>query len=267
MGSDSSYYITTIKYNSNGDTLWMRMFSEPLNNYAYALVVDNSANVYIAGSCQGSVNDSLDYITVKYYPNGDTAWVRIYDGPGSQTDAASSIALDDLGNVYVTGRSFGSVTDLDFATIKYDPNGNSCWVVRYNGPGNGIDKAKDIAIDHSGNVYVTGESMDVDSLLHYATIKYIQSINIKETKLMQMSLNLQPEILPNPARNYFTIRTQPHTEHFIIKIFDISGKKIKEVDCVNLSLENRIPLTDINQGVYFVQVDNDITPRKIVIIE
>ncbi|MEO0069038.1 MAG: SBBP repeat-containing protein, partial [candidate division WOR-3 bacterium] len=85
-------------------------------------------------------------------------WVKTYNGPGNGPDMASAIAVDGSGNVYVTGYSRGSGTSNDYATIKYNTNGDTLWVRRYNGPGNGPDWAYAIAVDGSGNVYVTGRS-------------------------------------------------------------------------------------------------------------
>jgi hypothetical protein len=47
--------------------------------------------------------------------------------------------VDEQGNVYVTGRSPDSGTDYDYATLKYDSNGNLLWEQRDNGPGSGSD--------------------------------------------------------------------------------------------------------------------------------
>src|SRR4030042_3219908 len=79
------------------------------------------------------------------------AWVARYDGPVNYTDRANAIAMDDYGNVYVTGESKGSGGYLDYATIKYDANGNQLWVARYNGPENKDDRAVAIAVDDNGN--------------------------------------------------------------------------------------------------------------------
>ena len=102
-------------------------------------------------------------------------WVAVYNG-GNGSDIAYAIAVDGSGNVYVTGFSVGrgscNIACNDYATIKYDSSGNQQWVARYNGPANDDDHATAIAVDASGNVYVTGSSLgtawpDYD----YATVR------------------------------------------------------------------------------------------------
>ena len=102
-------------------------------------------------------------------------WVARYDGPGKGYDAATALAIDDAGNIYVTGYSVGPVFTNDYATIKYDSLGTELWVVRYNGPDNGDDIAFDLGLDNTGNIYVTGYSADSNSVFDYATVKYDSS--------------------------------------------------------------------------------------------
>jgi hypothetical protein len=172
-GSGPHYDYATIKYYPNGDTAWVRRYNGPGNDWdeASAIAVDGSGDVYVTGFSVGS-GTSYDYATIKYYPNGDTAWVRRYNGPGNAGDMASAIGVDGSGNVYVTGYDYGSGTSGDYATIKYYPNGDTAWVRRYNGPGNGDDVAHAIAVDGSGNVYVTGYSYGSGTFSDYATLKY-----------------------------------------------------------------------------------------------
>jgi len=167
-------FLVSIPAFAQVDTAWVRRYNGPGNDYdgAWALAVDDSGNVYVTGYSYNGVVTYSDYTTIKYYPNGDTAWVRSYNGPGDSWDYAEAIAVDDSGNVYVTGKSWGSGTDFDYATIKYYPDGDTAWVRRYNGPANDGDAASAIKVDDSGKVYVTGSSAGSGTYHDYATIKY-----------------------------------------------------------------------------------------------
>jgi uncharacterized delta-60 repeat protein len=172
-GTYPIYDYATIKYNSAGIQQWVKRYNGPENGHdeAYAIAVDGSDNVYVTGQSVGS-GTSYDFATIKYNSNGDTVWVRRYNGPGNSDDEARAIAVDDSGNMYVTGYSYGSGTNYNYATIKYNSEGVEQWVQRYNGPGNDDDRAYSLVVDSSGNVYVTGYSIGSTTSYDYATIKY-----------------------------------------------------------------------------------------------
>ncbi len=156
----------TIKYNSSGSELWVARYSGPGggDNTAKALALDSEGNAYVTGQSTSQAGD-LDFATVKYDSQGREIWVARYNGPGNGVDEAEALALDGKGNVYVTGNSRGESGHDDYATIKYDSNGNQMWVVRYN------DGSPTAMVVSAGNEYVTGLSRAGEGL-HYATVKY-----------------------------------------------------------------------------------------------
>jgi uncharacterized delta-60 repeat protein len=170
------YDYATIKYNSSGTEQWVQRYNGPGNaiDWATSIAVDGSGNVYVTGYSEVS-SLNYDYATVKYNSSGTEQWVQRYNGPDNKSDYANSIAVDGSGNVYVTGRSEVSGFNYDYATIKYNSSGIQQWVQRYNGPGNNFDEAYSIAVDGSGNIYVTGFSSGSGTGYDYATIKYSSS--------------------------------------------------------------------------------------------
>jgi len=158
------------------DTAWVRTYNGPgnLDDQARDLAGDHNGNVYVTGSSYGSGSD-YDYATIKYYPNGDTAWVRRWNGPGNGSDQASALVLDDRGNVYVTGSCNADSLGADFTTIKYYPDGETAWVRTYNGPDSNSDIAVALKVDVSGNVYVSGYSFYDSTNADYLTVKYDSS--------------------------------------------------------------------------------------------
>jgi uncharacterized delta-60 repeat protein len=175
-GTDQDY--ATLKYAPNGTQLWVQIYNGLSNgqDYANAIAVDSSGNVYVTGRTIDNLTTDQDYTTIKYDTDGNQLWVSKYNGPGNGGDGAAAIAVDSSGNVYVTGYSKGSGTENDYATIKYDSSGNQLWVARYDNSNN-YDNANAIAVDSSGNVYVTGSSGTgpTGNYHDYATIKYNSS--------------------------------------------------------------------------------------------
>ena len=97
-------------------------------------------------------------VTICYSQPFGQQWASRYNGTASSIDWAYAVKTDNNDNVYVTGYSTNSITQKDMLTIKYDQGGNLIWSRNYNGPVNGGDYSFSIAIDNSGNVYVTGRS-------------------------------------------------------------------------------------------------------------
>jgi hypothetical protein len=165
--------MATVKYSPDGEQLWVQYYAAPGSgeDKARAIALDTAGNVYVAGSSSGGAS-GLDYVTIKYSKDGSGAlWVNRYNGPGNGEDVATSIAVNDSLNVYVTGWSLGAGTGFDYLTLKYNLLGIQQWERRYNGPpGTKSDSALALAVNGMHALYVTGTS--VDSGYDYATVKY-----------------------------------------------------------------------------------------------
>jgi hypothetical protein len=159
-----------IKYSGAGVPLWTNRYNGPRNgdDHATALAVDGSGNIYVAGYSTGNAS-SNDYATIAYSAAGAPLWTNTYNGTGNGDDRANAVALDASANVFVTGYSAGT-NSIDYATVAYSAAGLPLWTNRYGRPVNGANQASDIAVDSSGNVFVTGSS--AAGGYDYATIKY-----------------------------------------------------------------------------------------------
>ncbi|MBK8552300.1 MAG: T9SS type A sorting domain-containing protein [Ignavibacteria bacterium] len=200
----------------------------------------------------------MNYATIKYNSSGDEQWVQRYKGPKFQKMELHQLHWM-LGNVYVTGYSNSSPINSDFATIKYNSSGDSVWLVRYNGPGNySDDKASSIAVDVSGNVYVTGAGAGNGTGSEFVTIKYSQSTGISQLSSVIPEQYILSQNYPNPFNPITNLEFGISDLGFVsLKVYDILGKEIKTLINENLNPGNYEIVFDgkgFPSGVYFYRL-------------
>ena len=239
MGAGSFFDYATLKYNSDGVQQWVARYNGMglQWNEANAIAVYAVGAVYVTGVSDGGDTD-YDYATVKYDSAGVEQWVARYNGTGNRQDRARAIVIDETGAVYVTGWSERSMGNTDYVTIKYDSLGVEQWVARYNGPWDGGDDARAIALDINNNVYVTGPSDGND--LDYATIKYLPT-GIEEYHTNQIiTSDTESTIFKGPLQLPMGVQ---------YKVMDITGRVVES--------------DKITQGIYFIEIDGQIAGKVI----
>lgn len=138
-----TYDIVTIKYNTSGDSLWVKRFNGATAftmDQPVAIDADNNGNVYVCGYSFGTTPTT--FITIKYNFAGDSVWIarNLIGG----TTLPLDIKTDNDANVIVYGRGA--------RVLKFDTNGNLLWNNLYQFTA--AESNKSIATDSSGNIYL-----------------------------------------------------------------------------------------------------------------
>lgn len=233
--STSSNNFVTQRYNNSGTLIWSEVFNGALSldDQVSDLKVDASDNIYVCGKSKGT-GVGYNYATVKYNPTGVQQWAAIYNSPAANDDVANAIEVDAAGNVYTTGNSFNSITFSDYATVKYNSAGTQQWVRNFDGAQNYFDKASDVKVDNTGNVYVTGQSVkSSDGTSDLVTVKYNSAGTFQWSKLYNGLGNLDdiPVQLEFNNSNLFILGTSSSyffgpfcgTSDYVIIKYNLSG--------------------------------------------
>ncbi|MBT3228202.1 MAG: T9SS type A sorting domain-containing protein [Candidatus Marinimicrobia bacterium] len=261
--------ITTVKYTSAGDEVWVRDFDGEANfeDRGSHIAVDNRGGVVVSGSTYG-LSGGKDFVTLKYSSTGDVQWTNIYDGAGFGDDQVRSMTRDGTGAIYVTGQSLSALGSYDYATLKYAESGELLWEKSFTGSGYSYDDPADMVVDPRGTVWVTGSShymlLGNFDWSHVITIQYLQNL---------YPVSVEPELppafaleqnYPNPFNPTTTLQYDlPEAENVSLVIYNIQGQEIVVLDA-GFKMAGRYSLDwdardrrgqSMNTGVYFCRLN------------
>ena len=150
--------VLTVKYNPQGVVQWAVTHDGGDIDRGFAVAVDGSGNVYVAGQSWTETQFGTQgyLLVVKYNASGVEQWATRY--VSGVLSAGFSLAVDGSGNPYVAGEYYSSTDDRHIMlTQKLNTAGAVQWTrFAFFGYDYEESSAYDLALDGSGNAYVTG---------------------------------------------------------------------------------------------------------------
>lgn len=190
-GGTADAFVT--KLNAAGDTLVYSTFlGGSGNDEGHSIAVDSSGSAYVTGPTNsrnyptanafqptpgGGISSVGDAFVTKLTPEGNALVYSTYlgGGPfqtGNGDDKGEGIAVDALGNAYVTGSTLSDNFPTlncfqctrrgvnDTFVTKFDPAGGLVFSTYFGGAND--DRARGIAVDSTGNVHIAGSTASTD---------------------------------------------------------------------------------------------------------
>jgi len=188
-----------------------------------------------------------------WYSQDGVKWTcATSSAPWSARFYHASVVFD--GKIWVIGgESSGGVYKND---VWYSANGvvwiqapNAEWLAR-RGPS---------SVVYDNKIWILGGFPSLMNDVWYST-----GLGIEDNRHSPVADRLSLEVYPNPAKAYFTLRLPQSNGREQIKIFDVTGKVVKELESSG-NRELRISLDGIKNGIYFVQVRDVLEIKKLVI--
>lgn len=154
-----NYDFYTVKVSSGGGLLWERQWNSTYNSSdaSYDVAVDGNGDVIVGGASYQYANSSDGYVAKYNGTSGALIWDRRFIGAAGLTDAITTLDLDVLDNVIVTGYTGNAAANYDVLTAKMlAADGGLLWQRSFDGTAAKHDLGLAVAVSPDGNVFVGG---------------------------------------------------------------------------------------------------------------
>jgi len=142
------------KYDARGQEVWTRQFGTPGTDIAFDVAVDQGGSIYVAGAVGLTSTGGGDVFLSRHSQNGVEQWRRQFGGTAGY-DWANAVATDQMGGVYIAGRTTGALPgetasgSYDAFVRKYDTHGRVIWTHQFGSP-SGSGEAYGVAVERPG---------------------------------------------------------------------------------------------------------------------
>ena len=163
------------KLNSSGVVQWAKGYGGAQADWSHGVGVDGNGNVFVGGGFRDTMSVGSTTLTsaghndlwiAKLNSAGVPQWAKNFGGTGDENGGwIQGVAVDASGNAYLSGQinssftvngvSYGTTGGLDAVVAKIDSSGNWQWLAT--GGSSATDHMYGVAVDGTGNVYVTGQ--------------------------------------------------------------------------------------------------------------
>lgn len=156
-----NYDVFVAKYDAAGNLQWVRQFGTAAYEHSHGVSADALGNVYVTGFTAGDLGapnaGNYDPFVAKYDAEGNLQWLKQFGTAADDRD--TGISTDDLGNVFMSGFTYGSLAgssagDADAFVVEYDAAGNRVWAKQFGT--SAYDENRGVSADGLGNVYSSG---------------------------------------------------------------------------------------------------------------
>ncbi len=153
-GQPSGFYVI-YKQDSEGNTLWNDTYSET-GGEGEQLVIDSDDHIYASARIGGLI------ALQAYNPDGDLLWRDIWQEEGMNQYIPRDMAMDEDNHIIVLGDGIlpANASNRDWFLLKYNTDGERLWHTYFNGSGNGIDNAMNLAIVDGNEMLAYGDSRE-----------------------------------------------------------------------------------------------------------